>query len=173
VLLALGAIFAGGYAFDHFGGIERNTFWNNAIFILPEHDSINSAGRVAGIYKTLPLVSAYFGIVLSYIFYVALPEMPAIVSTAFGSLYRFVYSKFYIDELYDALFVRSARWCGGFLWKKGDDALIDGFGPDGLAVLSMRIAKRVGAMESGYLYHYAFAMILGVAGFVSWFWFKG
>jgi NADH-quinone oxidoreductase subunit L len=71
------------------------------------------------------------------------------------------------------LFVRPSLWLGEGLWRGGDEQLIDGVGPDGLASLSLRIAKRVGDFESGYLYRYAFAMVIGVAAFISWFWLKG
>jgi len=171
--LALGAIFAGWFAYDWFGGEEREAFWNGAIFVLPEHDSIAAAEQSHGIHKGLPVLVAALGLLCSYVFYVPLPEMPAIVSTAFGSLYRLVYHKFYIDELYDFLFVSSSRRVGYVLWKKGDEEVIDGCGPDGVASLAVQIAKRIGRLESGYLYHYAFAMIVGVAVFISWFWLKG
>ena len=167
--LALGALFAGWFAFDWFGGEGREAFWNGAIFVLPGHDSIAAAKRIDQVYKWMPAIVAAFGIAFSYIFYVVRPEMPAIVSTAFGSLYRLVYHKFYIDELYNASFVRPVRDLADILWKKGDDALIDEYGPDGLAALSIRIAKRISALESGYVYHYAFAMVAGLAAFVSWF----
>lgn len=171
--LAFGAVFAGWYAFDWFGGESRVDFWNGAIFVLPKNDSVEAAHHVAEIYKWLPLIVALSGIISAYVFYVAKPVLPAIVSTAFGGLYRLVYHKFYFDEIYDVLFVRTARRLGDFLWKKGDDAVIDRYGPDGFAALSLRIAARVGALESGYVYHYAFAMVIGVAAFISWFWLKG
>ena len=173
VPLALGAIFAGWYAYDWFGGEGRDAFWKGAIFVLPQHDSIAGAHHVAEIYKWLPLIVAASGIVLAYIFYALKPGMPVLVATAFGGLYRLVYHKFYFDEIYDVVFVRPARRLGAYLWKKGDDEIIDGYGPDGFAALSLRIARRVGTLESGYLYHYAFAMVIGAAAFVSWFWLKG
>jgi len=173
VPLALGAIFAGFFAYQWFGGAGRDAFWNGAIFVLPAHDSIAAAERVSAVYKWLPFIVAVSGIALSYVFYIRNPEMPAIVSTAFGSVYRFVYHKFYFDELYDALFAAPTRLMGDFLWKKGDDAFIDGFGPDGIAALSLRLARRVSALESGYIYTYALAIVVGLAGFVSWFWLKG
>ncbi len=233
--LALGAVFAGGYAYDWFGGEGREAFWNGAIAVLPQHDSIKAAHHVEGFYKWLPVVVAFSGIALAYLFYacptskkimrqakespsplmgegrdggefnvltgvhnfapspppkpspikgegfashehesyLCEPALPALLAKFFGGLYRAVYHKFYIDELYELLFVRSSRRIGAFLWKKGDDAVIDGLGPDGFAALSLRIARRVSAMESGYLYHYAFAMVIGVAALVSWFWMKG
>ncbi len=171
--LALGAVFAGGIAYDWFAGEGSEAFWNGAIAVLPEHDGVKAAHHVEGVYKWLPVIVAFSGIALAYLFYMKKPALPAFFARAFGPLYRAVYRKFYFDEIYDALFVRSARRMGAFLWKKGDDAVIDGLGPDGFAALSLRIARRVSELESGYLYHYAFAMVIGVAAFVSWFLMKG
>ncbi len=171
--LALGAIFAGWYAFDWFGGEGRAEFWKDAIFHLPSHDPIALAERVPEYEKWLPLGVALPGIILAYIFYVLKPTWPGKVTMALGGLYRLVYNKYYFDELYNFLFVRPARKLGEFLWHKGDDATIDGLGPDGIAALSLRIAQRVSAVESGYIYHYAFAMVIGVAVFTTWFCLKG
>lgn len=173
VPLAIGAVFAGWFAFDWFGGDGRVEFWKGAIFVLPEHDSIEKAHHVDEIFKWLPLFMALLGIAGAYLFYVRRPQWPARVVGTLGAVYRTVYHKYYFDEIYDFLFVRSARFLGAFLWHDGDEAVIDGYGPDGFAALAMRIAKRVGALETGYLYHYAFAIVIGVAGFITWFWFKG
>jgi NADH-quinone oxidoreductase subunit L len=166
VPLAVGAVVAGAVGIHWFGGGGQQAFWSGAIFV---SSGQNSLAHMSALYGVLPVVAAVLGLGLSWVFYLVRPEMPAIVSTAFGSLYRFVYQKFYFDEVYNAVFVRPARWLGRLLWK-GDDALIDRFGPDGAAKASMLIAKRVGALESGYIYHYVFAMVVGLAAFVSWFW---
>jgi NADH-quinone oxidoreductase subunit L len=171
--LALGAIFAGYFAFDWFGGKDHIDFWKGAIFVLPEHDSIAASEHVPEFERWLPLGVVLPGIVLAYIFYVVKPGLPSIMAIAFGAVYRLVYNKYYFDELYNLVFVRPAKWFGFALWRGGDQALIDGIGPDGIASLSLRIAKRVGDFESGYLYRYAFAMVIGVAAFISWFWLKG
>jgi len=173
VPLALGAIFAGAYAFDWFGGEGRAEFWKGAIFVLPQHDSIGSAEHVPVFEKWLPLGVALPGIICAYIFYVLKPSWPGQFARALGGLYRLIYHKYYFDEIYTFLFVRPACWLGDRLWEVGDEEIIDGYGPDGFAALSIRIAQRVSAMESGYLYHYAFAMVIGVAAFVTWFWLKG
>jgi len=172
VPLAIGAVFAGWYAFDWFGGEARGEFWGNALFVLHEHVSIEAAHHVAEWVKLLPLCVAALGILLAYVFYWMKPELPAKVASAFGALYRLVFNKYYFDELYDFLFVRTARRLGTVFWKTGDDGIIDRFGPDGFAAFAVRIAQRVSALETGYIYHYAFAMVIGVAAFVTWFWIK-
>ncbi|MDD3029003.1 MAG: NADH-quinone oxidoreductase subunit L [Alphaproteobacteria bacterium] len=170
--LALGAVVVGAYAYDWFGP-ERASFWGHAIFVRDAHDSMDAAEHVGVFFKALPMIMAVLGILLAFFFYIAKPSLPGAVSAAFGRWYRLVYRKFYIDELYAILFIKPARFFGEVLWKKGDDQIIDGFGPDGFSALSLRLAKRVSALQTGYIYHYAFAMILGVAAFVSWFFWGG
>ena len=83
-------------------------------------------------------------------------------------LYAFLLNKWYFDELYDFLFVRPAKRLGRFLWKSGDGRLIDGLGPDGISARVIDVTNRVVALQTGYLYHYAFAMLIGVAALVTW-----
>jgi len=75
------------------------------------------------------------------------------------------------DELYDAIFVRPAKWLGRLLWKGGDGWLIDGFGPDGVSARVLDVTRNVMRLQTGYLYHYAFAMLIGAAAFITWFMF--
>jgi len=170
--LAFGAIFAGWYAFNWFGGAGREAFWGHAIFVLGGHDSVGAAEHIPKFEKWLPLGVALPGIVLAYVFYWWKPEWPGKVSRGLGGIYRLVFNKYYFDELYDFLFVRTAFRLGNIFWKVGDDTIIDGVGPDGVAALAGRLAARASALETGYVYHYAFAMVIGVAAFVTWFWAK-
>ena len=87
----------------------------------------------------------------------------------FQKLYLFLLNKWYFDELYDALFVRPAFRLGRGLWKTGDGALIDGIGPDGIAASTLSLARRAAALQSGYLYHYAFAMLIGVVVLITFY----
>jgi len=171
--LAIGAIFAGWYAFDWFGGDNRADFWKGAILVLPEHDSIAASKHVPEIEAWLPLGLAVPGIFMAYICYVVKPLWPGKIANSLGGLYRLVYHKYYFDELYEFIFVRPAHWLGRVLWLGGDESIIDGYGPNGIAHLSVRIAKRLSALETGYVYHYAFASVIGVAAFITWFWIKG
>jgi NADH-quinone oxidoreductase subunit L len=171
--LAFGAVFAGWYAYDWFGGEGRAAFWNGALLALPQHDPISSAHEVEEWVKFLPLGVALAGIVLAFILYALLPKWPAKIAGAFGAIYRLVFNKYYVDELYDALFVRPAQRLGLALWKKGDDGIIDRFGPDGVAMSAVRLGRRASALQTGYVYTYAFAMVIGLAGFVTWVWVRG
>ena len=84
-------------------------------------------------------------------------------------LYKFLLNKWYFDEIYDALLVRPTIWLGRLLWKGGDGWLIDGFGPDGISKSVLDVTRGVVRLQTGYLYHYAFAMLIGVAALITWF----
>src|SRR3546814_697162 len=84
-------------------------------------------------------------------------------------LYLFSLNKWYFDELYDRIFVRPAHAIGHGLWKGGDGAIIDGLGPDGVAATTQGASRRTSALQSGYVYHYAFAMLIGVVALITWY----
>jgi NADH-quinone oxidoreductase subunit L len=170
--LAIGAIFAGWYAFPWFGGEGRTEFWGKAIVVLAGHDSIGATENIPSFERWFPLAVAVPGIFFAYVCYMWAPEVPGKIARALGPIYRLVFNKYYFDQIYNSVFVRSARLLGEIFWKGGDDGIIDAYGPDGMAALTMRLAQRMSALETGYLYHYAFAMVIGVAAFVTWFWIK-
>ena len=87
----------------------------------------------------------------------------------FRELYLFLLNKWYFDELYDLLIVRPAMAIGDGFWKSGDGAVIDGLGPNGLASLTRDLARQASRLQTGYVYHYAFAMMIGLAAFVTWY----
>ena len=99
--------------------------------------------------------------------------MPVTLAKSTHEVYLFLLNKWYFDELYDLIFVRPAKWLGRVFWKGGDGRIIDGYGPDGLATLVMNIARRASALQTGYLYHYAFAMLIGVAVLITWYYTTG
>ena len=172
LVLALGAIFSGWLAFDNFVGADLEAFWRESIFVLPINRTIEAAHHVPEWVPILPSVVAVIGIALAYVAYLLVPALPRLVATIFKPLYLFVFHKWLFDELYDVLFVRSAFVLGRGFWKAGDGALIDGVGPDGVAAAARALAVRAGRLQSGYVYHYAFAMLIGVAGFVTWYVFR-
>ena len=100
--------------------------------------------------------------------YIKSPETPKRLAAQHRGLYQFLLNKWYFDELYDFLFVRSAKWLGRFLWQKGDIGVIDHYGPNGVAARVLDVTNQVVRLQTGYLYHYAFAMLLGIAALVTW-----
>ena len=169
VPLALGAIFAGWAGYELFVGHDMAAFWGDSIFILPTHTAIEAAHHVPLWVKLLPIVLATSGVVGAYIAYVKMPHLPANMAAACGGFYHFLFNKWYFDELYDRIFVRPAVVFGGWLWKRGDKGTIDYFGPDGLSALVGRLSARLVHIQTGYVYHYAFAMMIGVVVLLSWY----
>jgi NADH-quinone oxidoreductase subunit L len=119
----------------------------------------------------LPTLMMVIGFAISYLFYISRPYLPVELAEQQPLLYRFLLNKWYFDELYDLIFVRPAKWLGYTLWKKGDGFVIDGFGPDGVSARVLDVTRNVVKIQTGYLYHYAFAMLIGVAGLITWFMF--
>jgi NADH-quinone oxidoreductase subunit L len=172
-VLAVGSLFAGAFAYSWFVGEGREAFWGESIFVLHEHDTIEAAHHVPSWVPLAPFIAGAIGIALAYVFYMFVPQLPGIVTNALGGLYRFVYRKWMFDELYDWLFVQPARLLGYGLWKSGDGAIIDGVGPDGIAAATRDVAFRAARLQTGYVYHYAFVMVIGVVLLVGWFYFFG
>jgi NADH-quinone oxidoreductase subunit L len=169
IVLAAGAIFAGYVGHEDFIGDGMGRFWSKAIFLLDGHEAMHNAHHVPTAISLLPTIVAVSGIALAYVMYLFAPSLPRLLARQFQGIYRFLLNKWYFDELYDFLFVKPAFWLGNGLWKGGDGAVIDTCGPDGLAAMTRDIARRASALQSGYLYHYAFAMLIGVAAFVTWY----
>jgi NADH-quinone oxidoreductase subunit L len=123
--------------------------------------------------KVLPFIMMSLGFVTAWYFYIRSPETPKRLAQEQEVLYKFLLNKWYFDEIYDFLFVRPAKWLGRFLWKKGDGWLIDGFGPDGVSARVVDVTRNVVRLQTGYVYHYAFAMLIGVAALITWVMFGG
>ena len=144
-------------------------FWGTSILVLPNHNALEDAHHVDFWVKALPMAVGVLGIGSAFLFYVLKPELPGLLATRARPVYLFLLNKWYFDELYEFLFVRSVKYLGHNLWKQGDGAVIDGIGPDGIAAATLSVARRAVKLQSGYVYHYAFAMLLGLAAIVTWF----
>ena len=120
-----------------------------------------------------PTVMMALGFAVSWYFYIREPRIPVELARQHDVLYRFLLNKWYFDEIYDFLLVRPAKWLGTTLWKRGDGWLIDGFGPDGVSARVLDVTRNVVRLQTGYLYHYAFAMLIGAAMLITYFMFAG
>jgi NADH-quinone oxidoreductase subunit L len=169
ILLAIGATFAGLAGLPMVEGTGE--FWDGSIFVLPEHDALEEAHHVPFLIKVLPVIGAVTGIALAYLMYIRQPELPARLAGALPGVYRFLLNAWYFDWLYDRLFVEPTKRLGYGLWQGVDVSVIDRFGPDGVASSALTVARRAVQLQSGYLYHYAFAMLIGVAALVTWYMF--
>jgi NADH-quinone oxidoreductase subunit L len=167
-ILAVGALFAGFVFYGYFLGSNYEGFWKGALFTLPDNHILHEYHEVPFWVKASPFAAMIVGFLTAWHFYIRSPETPKRLAEQHRGLYLFLLNKWYFDEAYDFLFVRPAKRLGHFLWKKGDGWLIDGFGPDGISARVFDITGRVVKLQTGYLYHYAFAMLIGVAALVTW-----
>jgi NADH-quinone oxidoreductase subunit L len=168
-ILAVGSIFAGFPFKELFAGNSVEEFFRESVKMHPH--IIEDMEGVSEWIKILPTVMMAAGAYVAYIFYIRRPYLPVELAGQHPLLYRFLLNKWYFDELYDLIFVRPAKRIGRFLWKVGDGTIIDGFGPDGVSKWVLDVTGNVVKLQTGYLYHYAFAMMIGVAGLITWFMF--
>ena len=168
-LLALGAVVSG-FAFkDVFFGAGQEEFWKEALTVGKDNKIIEEMEHVPHLVSLLPTLMMVGGFLLAYFMYVVAPGSAKAVADSNPVLYRFLLNKWYFDELYDIIFVRPAFWLGRLFWKGGDGKIIDGMGPDGIAARVVDVTNRVVILQTGYVYHYAFAMMIGVAALISWY----
>jgi NADH-quinone oxidoreductase subunit L len=167
-VLAAGALFAGVLFFEFFIGEGYEHFWKGALFTLPDNHILHDVHEVPLWVKLAPFVAMLIGFFFAWRFYIRSPQTPKRLAEQHRGLYAFLLNKWYFDEVYDFLFVNPAKQLGRFLWKKGDGWLIDGFGPDGISARVIDVTNRVVKLQTGYLYHYAFVMLIGIAALVTW-----
>ncbi len=172
-VLAAGALAAGFIFKDFFIGHEEASFWGSAIYRAPDNEIIHAIHEVPAWVSYSPFVVMVLGFLLAFLFYIRNTSLPQKLANMNWPLYQFLLNKWYFDELYDFLFVRPAMCLGRLLWKKGDGMIIDGLGPDGVSARVVDVTRGVVRLQTGFVYHYAFAMLIGVAAFVSWFTFGG
>ena len=172
-LLALGSIAAGYPALALFTGHGAVEFFRQALTLGPAEKLFESAENLPLTLSLLPTVMMIGGFLVAYQFYIRRPDIPEALARDQNLLYRFLLNKWYFDEIYDFLFVRPALWLGRLFWKGGDGFIIDGFGPDGVSARVLDVTRNVIRLQTGYVYHYAFAMLIGVAAAITWFMFAG
>src|SRR6266576_1995999 len=171
-VLAAGSILAG-YPFkDLFAGEEIKDFFRGSLYFAEGNHIIEDMHHVPAWVAVAPTVMMVLGFLVAWHFYIRKPALPGELARQHEPLYRFLLNKWYFDELYDVLLVRPTLWLGRLLWKGGDGWLIDGFGPDGVSARVLDVTRNVVRLQTGYLYHYAFAMLIGVAALITWFIFR-
>ncbi len=168
-VLSLGAVLAGMVFYTpFFGSTESVREWfGPAIFLAPENDLIHDAHYVAKWVKVSPFIAMLLGLGLAWLFYIRDTSLPKRLADTFPAAYRFLLNKWYFDEIFEFLFVRPTKALGTILWKKGDGSVIDG-GINGLAMgIIPMLTRLAGRAQSGFVYHYAFAMVLGIVAIVT------
>jgi NADH-quinone oxidoreductase subunit L len=173
IVLAIGAVVAGIVFHNAFIGEGYQEFWKGALFTRPENHILEEMHHLPGWVPLLPTVMMILGFLLAVYMYIIDAKQPARLAADHPILYRFLLNKWYFDELYDAIFVRPAMAIGRFFWRTGDQRIIDGLGPDGISARVMDVTRGVVRVQTGYVYHYAFAMLIGVAALVTFYLFRG
>jgi NADH-quinone oxidoreductase subunit L len=178
MLVPLGALAAGsflaGWPFkEYFVGHHVTEFFRGSLTFAQGNTILEDLHHVPLAVVLTPTVMMVIGFLIAYQFYIRRPDIPVSLARQHPSLYQFLLNKWYFDELYDLIFVRPAKWLGYTFWKRGDGWLIDGFGPDGVSARVLDVTRNVMRIQTGYLYHYAFSMLIGAALLITWFMFAG
>ena len=171
-VLALGATIAGLVFSGYFIGHDESAFWGASLFRGENNHVLHAMHDVPEWVSYSSFVAMLIGFAIAWLYYIRAPWLPAATARAFKPLYLFLLNKWYFDELYDLIFVRPAFAIGRFLWKGGDGAVIDG-AINGTAATVGRITGRVVKLQTGYVYNYAFAMLIGVAALLTWLTYNG
>ena len=164
VFLAIGAILAGYVSKEIFIGHYNSDFWKDSIFFLNkiEHQTIP-----IWLLSITPVI-VIIAIPLSYYLYIKDKSFLEGIKKTNEPLYKFLLNKWYLDEIYEALFVKPILKIGLFFWKKGDENTIDRFGPNGLAKIIKNISNKAVQFQSGYIYDYAFVMLIGLSALITY-----
>jgi len=172
-VLAAGALLAGLVFRGYFISASTGAFWKGAISSRENDHILHAMHDVPDWVPWAPTVMMLAGFALAYLFYIMAPALPRALARILKPVYLFLLNKWYFDEIYDFLLVRPLHRLGRTLWKTGDGTVIDGLGPDGIASRVLEASGRISRIQTGYLYHYAFAMLIGVTLLVTWFMFAG
>ena len=167
LVLTAGALFAGWLGYPYFVGKERLAFWGGSL-VTRHHDVLDQAHHIPHWAILLPTAVGVIGILLGIFLYGKAKNVPAKIASAVPGLYKLSLNKFYIDELYNALFVRSAWTLGRFFSNTGDRQIIDRLGPDGVALVSQKAANRFSRFQTGFIFNYAAVMIAGIVIFIGY-----
>jgi NADH-quinone oxidoreductase subunit L len=169
--LAAGSIVAGYPFYEIFAGHGVESFFRESLTFAKGNSVLEDMHHVPLWFGVLPIAMMAIGWWIAWLFYLRRPDIPVELARQHDWLYRFLLNKWYFDELYELIFVEPTKRLGRLLWKAGDGWLIDGFGPDGVSARVLDVTRNVVRLQTGYLYHYAFAMLIGAAAFITWFMF--
>ena len=172
-VLAIGSIAAGWPFLSFFTGHGADEFFRESLKFGPGNTVLEDMEHLPLLTSLAPTIMMVGGFLVAWQFYIRRPDLPAALARNQAVLYRFLLNAWYFDRIYDFLIVRPTMRLGRLLWKGGDGFVIDGFGPDGVSARVLDVTRNVVRLQTGYLYHYAFAMLIGVAAFVTWFMFAG
>jgi len=161
--LSIGAVFAGFLFKDLFIGNGKNFFWAESIKFLEPLSTEHPPTWFLLLTPCLVLIS----IPIAYYLFVKKKDLTNAIASMNKPLYNFLINKWYFDELYEVLFIKSSKKFGVFLWKFFDGTIIDGFGPDGISAFIKKCSLKANKFQSGFIYQYAFVMLLGFSALLT------
>jgi NADH-quinone oxidoreductase subunit L len=176
ILLAVPSLLIGLFTI---GPVLFGDYFDGAIFVLPQHDTVGHVGEEEFAHGVLGFVTHAFsgpvvylalaGVALAWFLYIKRPALPGVIADKFSAIYKLLAAKFYFDEINQFVFGRGSVGLGRALWRVGDVAIIDGLAVNGSARVVGWMSGIVRRLQSGYLYHYAFAMIIGLSALIGWY----
>ncbi|MFL2802522.1 MAG: NADH-quinone oxidoreductase subunit L [Paracoccaceae bacterium] len=169
IILSICSIFVGVIFYDFFLGKKAEYFFSQSIYVLPTNTILSDLHYIPVWAKLTPFLSMIVGLFLAFIFYIHKPNLPQVFSKNQNILYNFLLNKWYFDEIYNAIFVKSSRWLGHIFWKIGDEKIIDGFINFISLIFIPTLTKFVGRIQTGFIYHYAFAIFIGLVSILTYF----
>jgi NADH-quinone oxidoreductase subunit L len=172
-VLAIGSLFAGVVFTHDFIGEGAREFWKDSLAMGSYGQLFEGMELIPFAAKQLPTILMIAGFLIALLFYILAPSLPVRLAKIAWPVYEFLLNKWYFDELYDLIFVRPAFALGRLFWKGGDGAIIDRLGPDGVAARVVDVMGWAVRLQSGYIYRYAGAMVIGLALVISWYMARG
>ena len=169
VFLVIGSVVSGYVGYQYFVGSDHMSFWGNSLYTQTSISYFDLTKNISSYIKNLPILFSVLGVLIAFLLYSVFPRVPKLLAEYFLTLYNFLKNKWYFDEIYNRYLVQPILFVSRGLWKTIDQEIIDEMGPDGIAKKILSIGRRFIKIQSGYIYHYAFAMVLGLTIIVSYF----
>ena len=165
-VLSLGALAAGAVFVHDFESALDGHFWDGSLFASAANHVLHAIHELPGWVPIAPTIAMLVGFFVALVSYVLVPTIPKRFMQTLPRTHRFFLNKWYFDEIYEWMFVKPARQLGTLFWSN-DQKVIAGLGPDGIAARVRNLASYAVRFQTGYLYHYAFVMLTGIAIFVT------
>ena len=164
IILGIGAVLSGILFKDFFIGKDSTSFWQDSIFFINE---LSHEHLPLWLLLITPIIVT-IAIPVSYYYFIKNPKILENFKSSYNKIYNFLLNKWYFDEIYEFIFVKSLKKLGDLFWKKGDEKTIDRFGPDGISKVVKYISNKAIKFQTGFIYDYAFVMLIGLSALITY-----
>ena len=164
IILGIGAVLSGILFKDFFIGKDSTSFWQDSIFFINE---LSHEHLPLWLLLITPIIVT-IAIPVSYYYFIKNPKILENFKSSYNKIYNFLLNKWYFDEIYEFIFVKSLKKLGDLFWKKGDEKTIDRFGPDGISKVVRYISNKAIKFQTGFIYDYAFVMLIGLSALITY-----